>query len=421
MSFVSPIFALLGLFAIAVPIVIHLLNRRRYKTVEWAAMTWLLAAAKQNRRRMRFESWLLLALRALAVLLVGLALARPLGLGQAASLAGLASQQPGLHVLVVDDSYSMSFASAAGAETNFARAKAAAKKFVVELPQQGQQVAVITASSPATVLLRPTLNLDAAVRQIETLQPGFGRTDLTGALRLAKSMVEADAAKQSTQTTHLFTDASGESLDPALAPGLAVASKELREVARIAYQDFSNPGQENIAVLSVGSAGGVIRPAMGSDLKATAAGFGRDLSAQLRWKLDDQPLGTPRGVELSPSPAVQIESGAKFTTGGLRVVTAQLTSNGSSTSTLTADDARSAVVEIASGFRVLIVEGRRGLGPLAGSGAFLRLALAPPRVGTDKSAADAVVPDVISDLELANKPLGDYRTVILAGVGQFAP
>jgi len=55
MSFVSPIFALLGLFAIAVPIVIHLLNRRRYKTVEWAAMTWLLAAAKQNRRRMRFE------------------------------------------------------------------------------------------------------------------------------------------------------------------------------------------------------------------------------------------------------------------------------------------------------------------------------------------------------------------------------
>ena len=62
-SLFSPSFAVAGVLLAAIPIAIHLLNRRRYKVVEWAAMDFLMRAMKRNRKRLRFEQWLLLATR----------------------------------------------------------------------------------------------------------------------------------------------------------------------------------------------------------------------------------------------------------------------------------------------------------------------------------------------------------------------
>src|SRR2546423_10709954 len=61
--------------AVSVPIVIHLLNRKRFRVVTWAAMRFLLAAQKKNSRRLRLEQIILLAVRALVVLLLILAMA----------------------------------------------------------------------------------------------------------------------------------------------------------------------------------------------------------------------------------------------------------------------------------------------------------------------------------------------------------
>ena len=89
------------------PIIIHLLNRRRFKTVSWAAMEFLLRAMRKNRRRLRFEQLLLLATRCLLVLLLGMALARPLGCENSA-LAKL-GRRTSLNVYVIDTSYSMAY------------------------------------------------------------------------------------------------------------------------------------------------------------------------------------------------------------------------------------------------------------------------------------------------------------------------
>src|ERR1700730_17049558 len=61
--------------AASLPIIIHLLNRKRFRIVVWAAMKFLLAAQKQNTRRMRLEQLILLAVRTLLILLVVLAMA----------------------------------------------------------------------------------------------------------------------------------------------------------------------------------------------------------------------------------------------------------------------------------------------------------------------------------------------------------
>lgn len=65
-----------GVIAAAIPILIHLLNRRRVQPRPWAAMSWLLAAVRRHQRRLKMENWLVLLLRALALLLLGLGLAR---------------------------------------------------------------------------------------------------------------------------------------------------------------------------------------------------------------------------------------------------------------------------------------------------------------------------------------------------------
>ena len=70
-------FMLIGLAAVAIPIIIHLLNRRRAKLVDWGAMRFLMAAMASRNRRIRLEEIILLALRCLWVALLVLAMAQP--------------------------------------------------------------------------------------------------------------------------------------------------------------------------------------------------------------------------------------------------------------------------------------------------------------------------------------------------------
>src|ERR1700744_783120 len=69
-AFLSPLLFAAGAACVSIPIIIHLLNKRKFRVVVWAAMDFLLAAQRRNARRLRFQRWLLLALRCLAILLL---------------------------------------------------------------------------------------------------------------------------------------------------------------------------------------------------------------------------------------------------------------------------------------------------------------------------------------------------------------
>lgn len=84
LSFDASTFAIAGAIAAAGPIIIHLLNRRRFRTVSWAAMDFLREALERNRKILHIRDILLLALRCLALVLFGLVLARPFFKGSAA-------------------------------------------------------------------------------------------------------------------------------------------------------------------------------------------------------------------------------------------------------------------------------------------------------------------------------------------------
>src|SRR5262245_40269787 len=77
MSFVQDQFLWWGLAALAIPLIIHLLFRRRSRRVELGTLRFLRVVLEQNAQRRRIKRWLLLALRAACVSLLFLLFARP--------------------------------------------------------------------------------------------------------------------------------------------------------------------------------------------------------------------------------------------------------------------------------------------------------------------------------------------------------
>lgn len=100
--FANPFAMVFGVLLISSPIIIHLINRMKYKRVRWAAMEFLLKSQKRARRKLIIEQLILLLLRILLMLLVGLLLARFIGCDK-----GREGQNT-LHIILLDDTLSNS-------------------------------------------------------------------------------------------------------------------------------------------------------------------------------------------------------------------------------------------------------------------------------------------------------------------------
>lgn len=87
MSFLQP-WMLWALPMVALPIIIHLINQRRFETIQWAAMMFLLAAHRMARGYSRLRQWLILLFRMLAVAGLLFGVARPLASGWLGLAAG---------------------------------------------------------------------------------------------------------------------------------------------------------------------------------------------------------------------------------------------------------------------------------------------------------------------------------------------
>lgn len=407
-AFMTPALAIAGAALVAIPILIHLLNRRRYKTVQWAAMTFVLAALRRNRKRMRFESWLLLAMRCLVIGLAGIALARPLGCTDS-SLASAIGREGGLHVLVLDNSLSTRQSDADGADDAvlFDRIKASAAAVIASLGSGGGRVIVLTAGSPTgEVIAAPSYDLDAATAAIHALTPTLGRGDLASALERAAAAVEETAGGDSV-TFHIFGDAAVTSIDD---PRLVELGPRLVALGVVWVYRPSDAAPANAGVLSLRPTDTLFRRGFDVQLTANAAQFAADGSEWLAtWSIDGR-IATSAPITLSAEfSAVTATADVidAIADGRPHVVSLGLQGDEDA---LADDNIRRRVVEQVRELPVLLVGGRRdGSGALAGT-AILEAALSPGDGGY-------VSVTRVSDLELGGRRLGEFRAVILAGVG----
>src|SRR5438445_4785125 len=103
MPFLQPLL-LLALPLIALPVIIHLINQRRYQTIHWAAMMFWLAANRMSRGYARLRQILILLFRVLAIAALILAVSRPLTSGWIGRVAG---GRPDATIIILDRSPSM--------------------------------------------------------------------------------------------------------------------------------------------------------------------------------------------------------------------------------------------------------------------------------------------------------------------------
>src|ERR1043165_8154886 len=103
MAFLTPAF-LAGLAALAIPVLLHLIQRERKRVVEFPSLMFLKRIPYQSVRRRRIRHWLLLAMRLAALALVILAFARPFF--RRAAISADASASAREVVVLLDTSYS---------------------------------------------------------------------------------------------------------------------------------------------------------------------------------------------------------------------------------------------------------------------------------------------------------------------------
>src|SRR6185436_2092724 len=197
MSFLNPIM-LFGLAAVSVPIIIHLLNRRRVERVVWAAMRFLKASIEQNQRRIQIEDLILLALRCLLLAVLALALARP-AIQRGATILGTSRSTA---VLLIDNSYSMDMSD--GTETRFDKARRAAEHALSSLGIGSAAAIWFVSDTVQSAIPEPTLDLNLARKAIRQGTLTDRGTDFLPALTRAVGLLRGRFGVS--KHVYIFTD-----------------------------------------------------------------------------------------------------------------------------------------------------------------------------------------------------------------------
>lgn len=197
MTLLAPIM-MAGAAAVTIPIALHFFYRARYRPLPWAPMKFLKEAVEQTSRRLKFQEWILLALRCLAIILLALALARPSR--DSASSAG--GGEPIDAVLLLDTSYSM--AARDGNKTRFELAKEAAAVVIDTLPDKSS-IQIISTSQPKEPLGPVSrYNRDQAKQLLQTIEVTSLSTDLMPGLEAA--LAAAQTGTSPAKELYVFTD-----------------------------------------------------------------------------------------------------------------------------------------------------------------------------------------------------------------------
>ncbi len=415
-----------GAAAMAVPILIHLLNRRRYRRVRWAAMDFLMEAHRRNRRRMRVEELLLLALRCLAMFLVGVMIARWF-VSPGALMATLGTGGQTERIIVLDDSFSMGLqvhgqageAAPVGQPTVFGRGRSAVEQLVRTLREESP-------NDPLTFLLtsRPDrpIRVEASLSGMDAvgwsddlaaLAVSSRGGNMTAALAGVRALLDARSTATGA-TVYVVSDfqrhewptgEAGSVAGPAAAlAGWAGQDRSLQLVLIDAGVD----ARRNLCVTAIEPQQAQAVVGVESRFTVRAANYGRE-SSEPGWlqvyvgDAAQPPVAVP---PIPPRESIELAVEVTFPTEGAEVLAVELPAD-----PLPADDTRRQAVPVTRTLRILVVNGERSADPYTDEVYLLAVALRPE--GPQFSGNEVVI---IDDNELGPANLADFHVVMLANV-----
>jgi hypothetical protein len=433
-AFVWPALFYAGAAAVSVPILIHLLARRRFKRIRWAAIEFLIDAEKRNRRRVRIEELILLALRCAAVLLVGLLIARPFFAprGLAAILGGPEHTE---RIIVLDDSFSMGYSATAdlrrggeGSETNFERAKHAVRGIIESIRRRSgsDTVTLLRSSDIQTPVVASfyltTEQVEQLYSRLEGLAPSERGLDVDGVFQAVRSLLDRLSGTVSA-TVYVVSDfqrinwvdrnarsaAAGEhaSSTPVLAPLVEWAGKQ--RALKLALVDVGQPSAANLAVTDLGITQNQLVAGNTGTVRATVCNYSDSAvhSVELQVGVGTTPQTVREVKEVAPGQPTAVPVDVVFGRAGPETIRAEI-----GTDALPIDNRRYLSAHVNTAIKLLLVNGESsGMDVAEDEVALLRTALRP--AGAVFSGNEV---QTIDDIELENTPLTPYHAVFLCNV-----
>lgn len=389
----------------AIPIVIHLLSRRRFDEVPWAAMDFLMAALRKHARRMRLEQLLLLLVRASILALLGIALANPVwSLWRTPPALGVTTGDTHV-VLVIDGSYSMDYRD--GDMTRFDRARARASELVRD-SLQGDGFSLILLATPASVVVGdPVFDREDVVNEIADLRRTDGGAELSSALAEIDRVLDRGAQREPRlreRRVYFFTDLGRTTWGDVSTNANQATLRRLADKAVLHVIDVGEPGGQNLAVTRVGVADGVVTVDHPTRIDVEVANFGnQDLTHQSLEVLVDGQRIAEEYVDVPAGGRATASVMHPFPLPGEHVVEVQ-----SADDRLAADNRRWLSLDVRPALEVLCIEGRPG------AARNLVFALDPAVSGQSRVRAS-----VQSEIALLEADLDRFDCLMLCNVGRF--
>jgi hypothetical protein len=195
MKFIYPQF-LWALLLVAIPILIHILNLRKHKTVYFSNVDFLKKVRKETKRKSKIKQLIILGCRILAIIFLVFAFARPYK-----PAAQSQKQSAGQAVCIyIDNSYSMNAESSEGKALDNAKYKA---------------YTIVSASKPDTKFALLTNEMSQRhnrffsrqemLQLITEVEPGYSQLPISKAIQRFRNMME-NLLLETNKTIYLLSD-----------------------------------------------------------------------------------------------------------------------------------------------------------------------------------------------------------------------
>ncbi|MCX6878171.1 MAG: BatA domain-containing protein [Verrucomicrobia bacterium] len=400
-----------GLAAGAIPLIIHLFHKSRFKVVHWGAMHLLTAVLRTNQRRLKIEQWILLALRCAIPVLLALMMARPMWQGA----AGLLGERATSTVVLLDNSYSME-AGRAGT-TNFSLARDETQRLVGDL-KRGSAAWVFLMGEGAGLLDEPTRDLTRVTRALDKVGSGYGVAQVPASLRQVAGTLDkmTEGARQVVMLTDFQRVSFPATEDQALGQALA-RLQHLPTPPTITLWNVGIDARENVAVESLDFSKLMVGVGQKVQFRANLRNFGDHARPDLRvmMKVDGREQATSQ-VSLGAKAQGQVLFSHVFDRPGSHVVEIATEADA-----VRADNSYLASIPVRDRLAVLLVDGAPGATPddLQGETGFARIALSPFAAGKVEQA-DLIETKVVAAADLTSAGISAAAVVVLANVANLA-
>ena len=399
-----------GMWFLAAPVLIHLINMLRHQRVEWAAMEFLLLSQKKHRTWVILKQLLLLLLRLAAIALVVLALAQPLLPDRWGSfLAG----QKTHHIVLLDDSFSMS--ENLGSQTAFEQAKGVIQRLGDSLtrPREPQLFSLVRLSRCGGRYggTRPDF-------QKEIVDADFAKrlTSTLDSIQVSQTAAEPPAALDFVQQ-QLLGDGSGERRIVYLLTDFRTRQWDKPDELKTKLLDLSDnteirlidcvedTARPNLAIATLEPEEGIRAAGVQWPMQVTVRNYGMSPVRKIPvyWSTDNRPGGSVTIDVIPPRGSAQKDFFVKFDVAGEHRIAANLGADA-----VDIDNQRYAVVDLPVATPVLLVDSQ----PAARDA--LRLADA-------LTARKGIQPEIVSPdyLSRPKRPLSEFALICVTNFGKI--